>query len=73
MADVVAVTTYNSDVVEGWVMLAAAVFVVQTSSRTSPGRAGTMKESIEEKISKSTADQDFEGRAVLFCISAGAA
>jgi high-affinity iron transporter len=53
VAVAVAHTAYNSDIVEGWVMLAAAVFVISMiwfMHKT----ARTMKGSIEEKISQYT-------------------
>jgi high-affinity iron transporter len=53
VAVVVAHTAYNSDIVEGWVMLAAAFFVISMiwfMHKT----ARTMKGSIEEKISQYT-------------------
>src|SRR5271167_3771934 len=53
VAIVVAHTTYNSDIVEGWVMLAAAAFVISMiwfMHKT----ARTMKGSIEEKIAQYT-------------------
>jgi FTR1 family protein len=53
VAIAVAHTAYNSDIVEGWVMLAAAVFVISMiwfMHKT----ARTMKGSIEEKISQYT-------------------
>ncbi len=53
VAVVVSHTAYNSDIVEGWVMLAAAVFVISMiwfMHRT----ARTMKGSIEEKIAQYT-------------------
>ena len=52
-AAVVARTRFNSDVLEGWVMLAAAVFVISMiwfMHRT----ARSMKGSIEEKVTKYT-------------------
>ena len=52
-AAVVARTKFNSDVLEGWVMLAAAVFVISMiwfMHRT----ARSMKGSIEEKVAKYT-------------------
>ncbi len=53
VAVVVAHTAYNSDIVEGWVMLAAAAFVI-TMIWYMHRAARTMKGSIEEKISQYT-------------------
>src|ERR1700753_3850626 len=53
VAVVVAHTAYNSDIVEGWVMLAAAFFVISMiwfMHKT----ARTMKGSIEDKVSQYT-------------------
>ncbi len=53
VAIILAHTPYNSDIVEGWVMLAAAFFVISMiwfMHKT----ARTMKGSIEEKISQYT-------------------
>lgn len=53
IAIVIAHTQYNSDVVEGWVMLAAAVFVISMIWFMHRA-ARTMKGSIEEKVAKYT-------------------
>jgi FTR1 family protein len=53
VAIVVARTRFNSDIVEGWVMLAAAVFVISMIWFMHRA-ARTMKGSIEEKIAKYT-------------------
>jgi FTR1 family protein len=53
VAIVVAHTQYNSDIVEGWVMLAAAVFVISMIWFMHRA-ARTMKGSIEEKVAKYT-------------------
>jgi high-affinity iron transporter len=53
VAVVVARTKFNSDIVEGWVMLAAAVFVISMIWFMHRA-ARTMKGSIEEKVAKYT-------------------
>jgi high-affinity iron transporter len=53
VAIVVARTRFNSDIVEGWVMLAAAVFVISMIWFMHRA-ARTMKGSIEEKVAKYT-------------------
>jgi high-affinity iron transporter len=53
VAVVIARTKFNSDIVEGWVMLAAAVFVISMIWFMHRA-ARTMKGSIEEKVAKYT-------------------
>ena len=52
-AVIIARTQFNSDIVEGWVMLAAAVFVISMIWFMHRA-ARTMKGSIEEKVAKYT-------------------
>jgi high-affinity iron transporter len=53
VAVIIAHTQYNSDIVEGWVMLAAAAFVISMIWFMHRA-ARTMKGSIEEKVAKYT-------------------
>ena len=65
VAIVVAHLNFNSDIIEGWVMLAAAVFVVSMiwfMHRT----ARSMKGEIESKVAKFTGGEDGVSRIGLF-------
>ena len=66
-AVVVARTQFNSDILEGWVMLAAAVFVISMiwfMHRT----ARSMKGSIEEKIAKYTGPAGVSKAGLFFFV-----
>src|SRR6202044_455783 len=67
VAIVVARTQFNSDILEGWVMLAAAAFVISMiwfMHRT----ARTMKGSIEEKISQYTGAKGVSKLGLFFFV-----
>jgi high-affinity iron transporter len=66
-AVIVARTQFNSDILEGWVMLAAAAFVISMiwfMHKT----ARTMKGSIEEKISQYTGEQGVSRLGLFFFV-----
>jgi high-affinity iron transporter len=66
-AAIVARTQFNSDILEGWVMLAAAGFVISMiwfMHKT----ARTMKGSIEEKISQYTGEQGVSRLGLFFFV-----
>jgi FTR1 family protein len=66
-AVIIARTQFNSDILEGWVMLAAAVFVISMiwfMHKT----ARTMKGSIEEKISQYTGEQGVSQLGLFFFV-----
>src|ERR1700678_1762741 len=67
VAAIVARTQFNSDIVEGWVMLVAAAFVISMiwfMHKT----ARTMKGSIEEKISQYTSDNGVSKTGLFFFV-----
>lgn len=66
-AAIIARTQFNSDILEGWVMLAAAAFVISMiwfMHKT----ARTMKGSIEEKISQYTGEQGVSQLGLFFFV-----
>jgi high-affinity iron transporter len=66
-AAIVARTQFNSDILEGWVMLAAAAFVISMiwfMHKT----ARTMKGSIEEKISQYTGEKGVSQLGLFFFV-----
>ncbi len=67
-AIILAHTPYNSDILEGWVMLGAAFFVISMIWFMHRA-ARTMKGSIEEKVAKYTAPQAYRKLASFFSSS----